>query len=107
MAGYLSDVWVANYSSNSVQKIVNGVAQTAITVGTNPYGSCVDKDNNVWVANNGSNSVQKIVNGVAQTAITVGTNPYNIGDATGMQAAMLFGWDSIMSNFHQAMTGGM
>ena len=76
--GYLYDVWVANYGSGTVQQIVDGVAQAAITVGTNPYGICVDKDNAAWAATYTTGKAHKIVGGVAQTGITLASKPHGI-----------------------------
>jgi YVTN family beta-propeller protein len=73
-----SSVWVANYNSNSVQKInpASGAVGAPIIVGTNPRALAFD-GNNIWVANEGSGTVQKInpTNGAAGMPITVGTNP--------------------------------
>lgn len=77
-AGYLYDIWVANYGSGTVQQIVDGVAQPAITVGTNPYGICVDKDNAAWAASYTSGKAHKIVGGAAQPAITLAAKPHGI-----------------------------
>ena len=77
-AGYLHDIWVANYGSGTVQQIVDGVAQPAITVGTNPYGICVDKDNAAWAASYTSGKAHKIVGGAVQPAITLAAKPHGI-----------------------------
>jgi YVTN family beta-propeller protein len=73
-----SSVWVANYNSNSVQKInpASGAVGAPIIVGTNPRALAFDS-NSLWVANEGSGSVQKInpATGVVGSPITVGTNP--------------------------------
>ncbi|NBS33688.1 MAG: hypothetical protein EBS83_13025, partial [Planctomycetia bacterium] len=82
--GHDGSIWVANYSSNTVQQIVNdnGVwtAQAAIGVGENPQALTTGLDGSIWVVcSEESGTVQQIVNdnGVwtAQTAIGVGQYP--------------------------------
>jgi YVTN family beta-propeller protein len=84
-------IWVVNYTSGNVSKIVNGAVVATISVGTGPEGICVNKDNAVWVTNSNSGDVSKIVNGAVAATISTGSVG-SFGDATGMQAAMLFGW---------------
>jgi YVTN family beta-propeller protein len=85
-------IWVTNRNSGSVSKIVNGAVVATISVGSYPKGICVDKDNAVWVTNYFTNvgNVSKIVNGAVAATIPIYANSF--GDATGMQAALLFGW---------------
>ena len=57
-----TNIWVANFSSNSVSKInptTNTVTDT-VTVDTNPRGVTFD-GTNIWVTNQTSNNVSKII----------------------------------------------
>ena len=83
-------IWVANQGSDSVSKIVDNDVVATISVGSSPQGLCVDNDNAIWVANHGDGTVSKIVGNVVITTIISGDYPSLIGDATGMQAELLF-----------------
>ena len=71
-------IYVTNYSSGTITKIVNGVVVMNISVGIGPRGVCVTPDGAVWVSNYISNTVSKIVNDVKVKDIAVGLNPYGI-----------------------------
>jgi YVTN family beta-propeller protein len=74
-----SSIWVANYSSNSVQKInpATGTAGSPISVGGTPYALAFD-GSSVWVANMASNNIMKIntTTGTVVATIAVGNTPH-------------------------------
>jgi len=55
------NIWVANYNSNNVTKLLasSGAVVSTYTNMSNPYGVAFD-GSNTWVANYGSGSVTKI-----------------------------------------------
>jgi hypothetical protein len=73
-----ANVWVADISSNSVQRIsiATGVAGPPIPVGNTPEGLAFD-GTSVWVSNAGDGTVQKIpvATGVPGPPIAVGAEP--------------------------------
>ena len=93
-----NNIWVSHEGDNTVQQIINDIAQTPITVNgiipiiAGQQGISVDFNNDIWVMNYDANTVQRISNNIVQNPISVNICPTNLGDATGMQAAMLFGW---------------
>ena len=80
-------LWVANYGSNTVTRILksNTAISTTITVGSTPVGLAVDSDY-VWVANSGSdygvgfgNRVTRIKKSdLTTTRIAVESEPYGV-----------------------------
>lgn len=71
-------IWVANYGSCTVSKIVNNKVTATIAVGLGPRGICVTPKGVVYVANYLGNNVTKIVNDVVTATIQVAYNPYGI-----------------------------
>jgi streptogramin lyase len=73
-------IFVTNYATNTVSKIVNDSVQEVIPVGTGPRGICVDRGGNIWVANYTSNDVSVIWKGVTvyNKTIKVATGPDGI-----------------------------
>lgn len=74
-----TNVWVANYGSNTVTKInaSTGAVIGTYGVGVNPRGVAYDGFR-IWVANSGSNTVTQIVpaTGVVALTCSVGSTPY-------------------------------
>lgn len=74
-----ANLWVTNFSSNSMTKITaqtGAVAQT-VTVGTSPFGCCYD-GTNVWTANYGTLTVSKVVaSSGTVTNYTIGSHAVN------------------------------
>ena len=72
-----TNIWVANYGSNSVTKLLasSGATVGTYTVGSAPYGVAFD-GTNIWVVNYSSNSVTKLL---ASSGATVGT--YTVGSS--------------------------
>ena len=84
-------LWVTNYYSNTISKIVNDVAvNNGIIVGKGPYGIGIDRDNEVFVTNYLDGTISKVVDDVETIKISVTNNPCGFGDFTGMQAYYLF-----------------
>jgi YVTN family beta-propeller protein len=83
-------IWVVNSSSNAVSKIVGEAVVATIPVGTSPIGICVDDDNTIYVANKGDGTISKIMGTIVVDTIVAGNSPSIFGDATGMQAHLLF-----------------
>jgi DNA-binding beta-propeller fold protein YncE len=56
-----SNIWVTNFGSNTVTKLLasGGALVGTYTVGSNPYGVAFD-GTNIWVANDGDSTVTKI-----------------------------------------------
>ena len=56
-----SNIWVTNYGSSTVSKLLASTGATVGTysVGTNPWGVAFD-GSNIWVANYGGNTVSKL-----------------------------------------------
>lgn len=71
-------VYVTNYGSNTVSKIIGNRLVKTIPVGMGPRGICVTKDGKVYVANYLSSTVTVIVNDVVVETIKVGYNPMGI-----------------------------
>lgn len=71
-------VWVANYGSCTVSKVVNNKVTATIPVGLGPRGICVTPKGIVYVSNYLGNTVTKIVNDVVTATIKVAWNPYGI-----------------------------
>jgi len=101
--------------AGQLTKIVNGAVAQVVTNGINPNpgGICCDNENALWLGTRQGTTISKIINGVVAKTLDIGS-PYSIsGDATGMQAAILFEGSpnppqpvpSLSMN--QAMSGGM
>jgi|GEM_PF-2568537 len=115
-------LWVLHVDNKTavtkLSKVVNGVTMKVISSGfaNSSRGICCDDDNVIWVCDFQGGTFKKIVNDSLAETITVNANMIYIdGDATGMQAAILFEGGSnppqpppvpILS-MNQAMSGGM
>lgn len=98
--------------ATKVSKVVNGVTTKVISSGfaNDSQGICCDDDNTIWVGDPQGGTLRKIVNDSISAAIPVKANPISItGDATGMQAAILFegGAETPIVLRNQAMSGGI
>ena len=73
-------LYVANYGSNSVSKIVDNKVVKTITsgIGVGPRGIAVDKNGIVYVANYLSNTVSIISNDIVVKTVDVAWNPCGI-----------------------------
>ncbi|MGB6835067.1 MAG: hypothetical protein WBE24_16530, partial [Candidatus Acidiferrum sp.] len=75
-----TNLWVALYNSNAVEKInVSTGNGTLYTVGTQPRGVAFD-GTYIWVSNSGSNTVTKLLasNGFVENTFPVGTYPWGV-----------------------------
>lgn len=91
---------------------MNGVTTKVISSGfaDNSQGICCDDDNVIWVGDPQGCTLRKIVNDSISATIPITADLISIaGDATGMQAAILFeaGSETPIILMNQAMSGGM
>jgi hypothetical protein len=109
-------LWVLHVDNDTavtkLSKIVNGVTTKVISSGfaNSSRGICCDDDNVIWVGDSQGGTLKKIVNDSITETIKVNANMIYIdGDATGMQAAVLFegGAEIPTILMNQAMSGGM
>jgi DNA-binding beta-propeller fold protein YncE len=71
-----TEIWVANYSDNTIVAILPGLGSgKPLAVGTEPGGMVFD-GTSIWVANYGSNNVTKVL---ASSNTVVGT--YSVGNS--------------------------
>ena len=73
-------VFVTNYASNTVTKIVNGKVNEVFGVGQGPRGICCDTDGNIWVANYLDNTLSVIWKGMTlyEGVVNVANGPDGI-----------------------------
>ena len=86
-----TNIWVTNYSSNNVTKLLasTGALVGTYAVGTNPFGVAFD-GTNIWVVNIGSNNVTKLLASTGELVGTyaVGSSPYGVAfDGTNIWVA--------------------
>ena len=100
--------------ATKVSKVVNGVTTKVISSGfaDGSSGICCDDDNVIWVGDPQGCTLTKIVNNSIFATITLTADLIGInGDATGMQAAILFEGGATEQPpivlINQAMAGGM
>lgn len=94
-------IWVANSNSYNITKIKNDAFYKTITVGTGLAGTVargihINYDNDILIADSVRNDLYRIKNDIFDKTIPLFSASTDgcrsLGDATGMQAAMLFGW---------------
>lgn len=85
-----NSVWATDSGDGTASKIINDVVVATIPTGKISRGICVDNDNAIFVSNSGDGTIAKIVNDVVVEIIPAGVSPSLLGDATGMQAELLF-----------------
>ena len=96
-----------------VSKIVNGTVTQVITagIGSYPDGICCDNENSIWVATPQDYNLVKIVGSAVVLTKEMPDYFSILGDATGMQAAILFEGGEVtppsIVAIMQAMSGGM
>jgi len=100
--------------ATKVSKVVNGVTTKVISTGfaDGSSGICCDDNNVIWVGDPQGCTITKIVNDSISATITLTADLIGInGDATGMQAAILFEGGAAQPPpivlINQAMAGGM
>jgi len=71
------------------------VASKPIYVGVSPCGLCVDSNNALWAVLDAGKKLVKIADGRVAGTFAIGCTGQlqSWGDFTGMQAALLFGWN--------------
>ncbi len=72
------NIYVTNYSSRTVSKIVNKTVERNIYVGNGPRGICCSPDGDIYVAMYLANTVVKISNDIVVKTIGVGRMPNGI-----------------------------
>src|SRR5436853_6102639 len=72
---------VSTYSGNGTKSLNNGAVAGATY--NNPFGLCMDKNNNIYIADNGNNCIRKIntVTGIVETYSGTGVAGYKDGKA--------------------------
>jgi YVTN family beta-propeller protein len=73
-------LWVADFASDTVSRIVGDDPVESIDVGDEPYGVAIGDDGAAWVTNREGDSVSRIgpTSSTADDPITVGDNPRGI-----------------------------
>jgi len=92
-----NDIWVSCNGGYNLWHLSGGKpVGKPISLSASPAGILCDSSNNIWVISDAGKCISQIANGRLVNVIPVpsaGTLQVCFGDATGTQAAMLFGWN--------------